>query len=246
MLLPKQKRFFLFGLLWRCILSLAIFFPAIRLLSQTASAYESISTAQGLSQGMVFDILQDKEGFIWVATKNGLNRYDGYNFTVYTNDPYNPHSLSSNTILALFEDSKGRLWIGTENAGLNVYDKRTGLFHRIMHNSKDANTISGDRIRAPMMELPDGSVLVPTEGSGINIIKLPADFFEKNSKPVITRLSLPGNTRVYGAGKDKNGTVFIGGMDSAVYELNLKNDSFTKLKEGKFINNGYLTADSNI
>src|ERR1700751_4217673 len=97
--------------------------------AQTINPYESISVEQGLSQGMVFDILQDKEGFIWIATKNGLNRYDGYSFTVFTNDPYNQHSLSSNTVLALFEDSKGRIWAGTENAGLNVYDKRTGEFH---------------------------------------------------------------------------------------------------------------------
>ncbi len=57
--------------------------------AQQSTPYESISTAEGLSQGMVFDILQDKEGFIWVATKNGLNRYDGYSFKVFTNDPYN-------------------------------------------------------------------------------------------------------------------------------------------------------------
>lgn len=92
-------------------------------IAQKPLPYESISTAQGLSQGMVFDMLQDKKGFIWVATKNGLNRYDGYSFKVFTNDPYNPHTLSSNTIVKLFEDSKGRIWAGTEDAGLNVYDK---------------------------------------------------------------------------------------------------------------------------
>ena len=69
--------------------------------------YEAISTSQGLSQGMVFAMLQDREGFIWVATKNGLNRYDGYSFNVFTNDPYNKNSLSSNTVTALFEDRQG-------------------------------------------------------------------------------------------------------------------------------------------
>ncbi|MEP6464895.1 MAG: two-component regulator propeller domain-containing protein [Parafilimonas sp.] len=219
---------------------------ANKIFSQPADMYESISVAQGLSQGMINDILQDKEGFIWIATKNGLNRYDGYSFTVFTNDPYNPQSLSSNTILALFEDSKGRVWVGTENAGLNVYDKKTGQFHRITNNSKDSNSISGDRIRAPIIELQDGRILVSTEGSGVDIITLPVDFFEKDTKPAIIRLSLPENTRVYGAGKDKNGSVFIGGMDSAVYQLNLADNRFIKLKEGKFINNGYLTADGNV
>ena len=99
--------------------------------AQNATGYESISIAQGLSQGMVFATSQDKEGFIWVATKNGLNRYDGYSFKVFTNDPYNSNSLSSNTVTALFEDSKGRIWAGTENAGLNVYDKKSEQFYRI-------------------------------------------------------------------------------------------------------------------
>lgn len=105
--------------------------------AQKTVAYETISIAEGLSQGMVFDILQDKQGFIWVATKNGLNQYNGYEFRVFTNDPYNSHSLSSNTIIKLFEDSKGRIWVGTENAGVNIYDKKSGKFYRIVHNASN-------------------------------------------------------------------------------------------------------------
>ena len=116
--------------------------------AQTPPAYESISTAQGLSQGMVFDLLQDTEGFIWVATKNGLNRYDGYSFKIFSNDPYNAHSLSSNTILKLFEDSKGRIWVGTENAGLNIYDKQSGKFYRSTHNNSNPASLSGNGIRS--------------------------------------------------------------------------------------------------
>ncbi|MBK9486448.1 MAG: hypothetical protein IPO01_15040 [Chitinophagaceae bacterium] len=68
--LIRIKAFLTITLVWW------VFFSA----AQNPPAYETISTAQGLSQGMVFDLLQDKEGFIWVATKNGLNRYDGYSF----------------------------------------------------------------------------------------------------------------------------------------------------------------------
>src|SRR4051812_22108742 len=91
------------------LLCLVILLRVTAITAQTTSGYETISIAQGLSQGMVFDILQDKDGFIWVATKNGLNRYDGFDFRVFTNDPYNIHTLSSNTIIKLFEDSKGRI-----------------------------------------------------------------------------------------------------------------------------------------
>jgi len=170
--------------------------------AQQSTPYESISTAEGLSQGMVFDILQDKEGFIWVATKNGLNRYDGYSFKVFTNDPYNVQTLSSNTIVKLFEDSKGRIWAGTEDAGVNVYDKKSGKFYRLLNTVSDASTISGNAIRL-INELPDGRVLVAAAGAGFNLIKLPALPFDKDQAPAITRLALPNNADVYGMGKIK-------------------------------------------
>ncbi|HMR85080.1 MAG TPA: two-component regulator propeller domain-containing protein, partial [Niabella sp.] len=88
--------------------------------AQPGAGYELFSTAQGLSQGMINDMLQDKEGFIWIATKGGLNRYDGYSFKVFTNDPQDTTSISSNAVSNLLEDSKGRLWVGTYDGGINV------------------------------------------------------------------------------------------------------------------------------
>ncbi len=107
---------------------LYLFGPGLHAMAQNTPDHQNISTAQGLCQGMVFDMLQDKEGFIWVGTKGGLNRYDGYSFKVFTNDPYNPHSISNNNIRTLFEDSKGRIWAGTLEGGMNVYNKQTGEF----------------------------------------------------------------------------------------------------------------------
>ena len=72
---------------------ICLFFSGRESLAQNPDLYQTVSIAQGLSQGMVFDILQDKEGFLWIATKNGLNRYDGYDFKVFTNDPYNINYL---------------------------------------------------------------------------------------------------------------------------------------------------------
>ncbi len=227
-------------------MSLAIIWSGISVSAQTSNAYQSISIAQGLSQGMVFDILQDKEGFIWIATKNGLNRYDGYGFTVFTNDPYNTHSLSSNIITTLFEDSKGRIWAGTENAGLNVYDKKSGRFYRITNRPNNAASLSGNRIINSITETPEGKILVPAEDAGFNVITLPVDFFEKESAPVITRLLMPGNTQVYGVGKDKNGAIWISGLDNKVYNFDPVKNNFTKLNNGKFYNNGYCTEEGEI
>ena len=214
-------------------------------MAQTVPAYQSISISDGLSQGMVFDIIQDAEGFLWIATKNGLNRYDGYNFKVFTNDPYNTNTLSGNTILKLFEDSKGRIWIGTENTGLNIYDKKTGKFHRILHQPNDPGSLSGNAIRS-IVEMPDGRILVSVYDAGFNIISLKDDFFEKNSAPHITRLTLPSNAQVYAIGKDEKANIWMGGMDRSVYIFNPLNNSFTTVPGAEFINNGYFAEDKSV
>ncbi len=211
--------------------------------AQQVTGYETISIAQGLSQGMVFATLQDQEGFIWVATKNGLNRYDGYEFKVFTNDPYNSNSLSSNTVTALFEDSKGRIWVGTENAGLNVYDKKSARFYRITHNADDAGSLSGNSIRNSITETVDGRILVPVDNAGFNVISLPDNFFEKKQVPVIVRLSLPGNEQVYGIGKDKTEAIWISSYTNKVYRFDPLNNTFQLFDDYRFYNSGYITED---
>ncbi len=214
--------------------------------AQLATGYETISIAQGLSQGMVFATLQDKEGFIWVATKNGLNRYDGYSFKVFTNDPYSSNSLSSNTITALFEDSKGRIWAGTENAGLNVYDKKSDRFYRIANRPGDANSLSGNRIRNSFTETNNGKILAPANDAGFNVITLADNFFDKKTLPVIIRLSLPDNEQVYGIGKDKTGAIWISSYSNKVYRFDPVDNSFLLFENYRFYNNGYETGDGGL
>jgi len=205
-------------------------------------AWQTISTAQGLSQGMVFDILQDQEGFIWVATKNGLNRYDGYSFKVFSTDPYDPKSLSSNTILKIFEDSKGRIWIGTQDAGLNVYDKRSGKFVRIANKISDPASLSGNTIRL-IDELRDGRILVAADGAGLNIVDLPPG---TGAFPHITRLALPDDVNVFGMGKDKDQQMWVGGMSRSVYHFDPARNSFIKLENGQLLHTGILTQDGSV
>jgi signal transduction histidine kinase/CheY-like chemotaxis protein/ligand-binding sensor domain-containing protein len=95
--------------------------------AQQKIKFTHLTTDDGLSQSTVRCILKDKYGFIWFGTEDGLNRYDGYNFTIYRNIPQNVHSLNGNSIGALFEDREGTLWIGTNN-GLNKYDRGSDSF----------------------------------------------------------------------------------------------------------------------
>ena len=79
--------------------------------------FSTLSVDDGLSQAAVNSIVQDRQGFIWFGTQEGLNRYDGYEFAVYQKDPTEPHSLSHDWIWTLFVDNSGRLWVGTDGGG---------------------------------------------------------------------------------------------------------------------------------
>lgn len=81
--------------------------------------FRQISREQGLSQSVIYAILQDRYGFIWIGTQDGLNRYDGYNFTVFEYNPENPNSLSNNTVLSLYEDRTGSLIRSSPKKGLS-------------------------------------------------------------------------------------------------------------------------------
>lgn len=87
--------------------------------------YQRITIEDGLSQNMVNDILLDHDGFLWFATKDGLNRYDGYSFTVYRNYPGQQESLTSNHITSLWQSADRALWMTTFGGGINRLDPRT-------------------------------------------------------------------------------------------------------------------------
>ncbi len=88
-----------------------------------------IDSSGGLSHNSVYSILQDQDGFLWIGTMDGLNRYDGYEFVTYRHDPDDPQSLSHNFIGTLLEDRSGNLWVGTPR-GLNRLDRQNNTFTR--------------------------------------------------------------------------------------------------------------------
>lgn len=93
--------------------------------------FRHLSTRDGLSEDAVKAILQDQDGYMWFGTENGLNRYDGYTFTLYTRDHNDTTSLSHSHITALHESSDGALWVGTVD-GLNRYNATTDQFTRYL------------------------------------------------------------------------------------------------------------------
>jgi ligand-binding sensor domain-containing protein/signal transduction histidine kinase len=112
----------------RCTVALILlscgFCPAV------FAQFEHLSLEHGLSQTTVTCILQDRKGYLWFGTSDGLNKYDGYNFTVYRNNSQIAHSLSDDNISAIAEDKSGAIWIGTTKGVLNRFDRTRERFTR--------------------------------------------------------------------------------------------------------------------
>ncbi|MFZ4477675.1 MAG: ligand-binding sensor domain-containing protein, partial [Saprospiraceae bacterium] len=125
--------------------------------SQPNSDYQLLTTADGLSQGMVFDILQSRDGFIWIATKDGLNRYDGSRFKVFAPDPFDPFAIANSEVRSIFEDSRGWIWAAFQSE-LDVFDPTSGRFYHVLHDG-NKNFGAEHSTGAPSMaETPDGAI----------------------------------------------------------------------------------------
>ncbi len=109
--------------------------------------FQRITEKEGLEGNQVVVFLKDRRGFLWIGTNEGLNRYDGYEFKVYRNDPQDTTSLPYNHISQLYEDKEGLLWIGTEGGGLIVLDPVTEIFTSYVYQEADPFSIPGDRVR---------------------------------------------------------------------------------------------------
>jgi ligand-binding sensor domain-containing protein/serine phosphatase RsbU (regulator of sigma subunit) len=107
-----------------------------------------LTMADGLPEASVTTMLQDRLGFLWIGTPNGLVKYDGYNFTSYKPDPNDSSSIGGRLVMALYEDQAGELWVGTRRGGLNRFDRATEKFTRYMHDPDDPGSLSFDAVGA--------------------------------------------------------------------------------------------------
>lgn len=115
--------------------------------------FECFSIDDGLSHSKVNSIFQDDRGFLWLGTNDGLNKFDGYEFTAYRWKPNEAQGLSAQLVRVVMQDSKGNLWIGTEGGGVNLFDRDSNSFRHftpdsaseIRISSQDVNAIIEDR-----------------------------------------------------------------------------------------------------
>lgn len=198
---------------------------------------ERLSLEEGIAHNMVFSIVQDQRGFIWIGTALGLIKYDGNRYTNYRTSIEDTNSLSNDDITTIIEDSEGRLWIGTYSGGLNIYDKDAGLFTRL-----DVEFFGlGDKWNGLVWSLAEdtkGNIWVGTLDAGvIKINKSTLQF-----KIYMSDQDNPASISVNAISKiltDKNGEVWLGSNDGILHRYNSTKDNFTRFTE---LDNGRQTS----
>lgn len=191
------------------------------------------TTEQGISSNVVYAVLQDKKGFIWMATEEGLNKFDGRNFTFFTSGP-GRYSLTHNRTQTLLLAPDGNIWTGTSD-GLNIYDYRADSVIQVRKNTPGYNLEYNDITFLCHGKNPD-ITWVGTYGNGISYydwskkkfgtLKLPAT---RNSEPPMFVMSLM---------EDDNNRLWIGTRHNGLYKFDLQSRrlEYFKLPEmGVFI-----------
>lgn len=165
--------------------------------------FKNLSVQNGLSQNTVNTILQDKQGFMWFGTKDGLNRYDGLSFRKFKHDDRSQRSIGNNFITALYEDEKGNIWVGTD-VGLYIYYPEKDFFEHFTElsaeNTKIEHTvtaISGDN---------QGCVWVAVESQGLFCYKLEKEKLRNYTLENFSFLTTNVQTFAF----DNSGTLWIG------------------------------------
>ncbi len=128
------------------ILFAVLFYLPFAVLAQDNIFFDHLTTEDGLSQSDINAIYQDYQGFMWFATHDGLNKYNGYEFSVYNPSPNIPGGINSNLIFDIEGDEKGNLWIGTTGSGLNYFDRATEKFRAFRHQNENLSSLSDDHI----------------------------------------------------------------------------------------------------
>ena len=164
--------------------------------------FYSYTTNQGLSCSDVLDVIQDKYGFIWVATKNGLNKFNGQEFTGYFKIENNPNSLPNNLVTSLAEDIFGNVWVGTKD-GLCKYVRRSNHFERLNIELSDSN------IRALYAD-KKGNLWIETLLGGLNCLNIASNTLEHYPhEPLI----FEGDYFYHFIFKDSKQRIWIGGRN---------------------------------
>ncbi|AXT50259.1 hybrid sensor histidine kinase/response regulator [Aquimarina sp. BL5] len=181
--------------------------------AQNTIQFDHITTEDGLSQSDINSIYQDDEKFMWFATHEGLNKYDGYNFEIFTPDTRTPNSISSNLIYALTGDEYGNLWIGTTGNGLNHFDKSLEKFTHFVHDDKNLNSLASNHINTLYKDRLNRLWVGTIKGLDLVDLKVPLDEikFQHFLLNTNNQSNSFGRNTVYAIFEDSENQIWAGG-----------------------------------
>ena len=201
--------------------------------AQPAALYfEKINVQQGLSHNKVNCIIQDKRGFIWLGTDDGLNRFDGKKFIHFRYRPQDSTSISGNIITDLLEDRQGRIWIATADGGLSRYDYRlppAQQFRQYRHHPSNKNSIPVNGVNT-IIEDQQGFIWLGTIGHDVLRFDKNNEAFTKinQGKKTILDLAMTPQGTIY-VGRHGGGLMSIDPATTAVKEDARYADFYAKL-----------------
>lgn len=183
-------------------------------------AFEHLLPEDGLSVTTAYSILQDRTGFLWIGTEDGLYRFDGHRFEVWAHDPDDPATLATNDISYVFESRDGDLWLATWGGGLDRFDPRTGSFEHFKSRSGEEGNpgaLQDDRVQH-LFEDSSGTLWIGTFSGGLSRFDPGTGTFETFRHDPRDPASL-SHDRVWRILEDPSGTLWIGtGRGLAVFD----------------------------
>lgn len=182
----------------------------------------------GLSQNTVNSILQDKTGFLWIGTKDGLNRFDGFSFRVFKREIFDKHSIGNNYIKALYEDSSGKIWVGTD-AGMYVYDSDKEQFSLFSAQADNGTAISKT---ISSIEGNGNHIWIAVEAQGVFCYDIQSGKLQNYN---LDKFNISSNIECLKI--DRNGVLWLGSYGEGLFysDDNLKTISEFKDNNGKRI-----------
>ncbi|MBN2412631.1 histidine kinase [candidate division KSB1 bacterium] len=215
----------MFTLFFQTLFFLCIIIPSFNISAQEQElVFKKISVDEGLSQSKINCIHQDSRGFMWFGTLEGLNKYDGYEFSIFQEDNNVPGNLSGNFIQCIFNDSRDNLWIGTESGGLNLFNRNSNQFIHFTNDTTSAIKISSNDVNV-ILEDSRGNLWLGT-GNGLNLFDL-KNKSAINYLPNISDDFSPGENNINALFEDTQNNFWIGTSEYGLCLFDRNTNTFT-------------------
>ncbi len=196
--------------IFKLLLSIIGFFTLICSFAvrSNAVANETLSIQDGLPDSVIFSIVKDNKGYMWLGTTGGLSRYNGYDFTNYQHDPADALSLSNNSISDLILTSQGEIWAATWGGGISIFNDDGELIRKLQHNDNTNKSISSNFVQS-LLEDDKGNIWIGTATTGLDYYNAESGIIQNFRHSETNDNSLSDN-RVWSLVADKNGDLWIG------------------------------------